>query len=496
MPSIENLPVFLQRVYGRQNPSNEDVTPVWRPIPDSPQQEAANSAADITGYGGAAGGGKTDLEIGLALTEHRKAIVFRREYGQLRDIIFRTKEILSDADDEGQYNGSSLLWRFNDGRTLELGAVQKPDDWRKYRGRPHDYIGFDEVTEFQETQVRALMGWLRSTEPERRCRVVMTFNPPTHTEGMWVLSYFAPWLDETHPNPAMPGDLRWYAMIDGEETERPNSEPFDHNGETIVPTSRTFFPARLGDNPYLSGTNYGATLQSLPEPLRSQLLYGDFKAGVKEDAWQLIPTAWIKAAQARWRADGATVKQSHIGMDVAHGGRDKTVLAPRHGDWFAPLVKVPGAKTPDGQSAAAILVQHRTDDSMVLIDAIGYGASAAERLRDPVPEGYGIARAHAINVASGSPDYRDKSRKFKVINKRAEMYWRLREALDPEGDHEISLPPDAELLADLAAPKYEITPSGLKIESKDKIAERLKRSPDCGDAVALSMLEGRILRTW
>ena len=41
-------------------------------------------------------------------------------------------------------------------------------------------------------------------------------------------------------------------------------------------------------------------LQSLPEPLRSQMLYGDFKAGMEDDADQVIPTAWIDAAMDRW----------------------------------------------------------------------------------------------------------------------------------------------------------------------------------------------------
>ena len=43
---------------------------LWRPLP-GPQSLAAQSLADITGYGGAAGGGKTDLACGLSLTEHR-----------------------------------------------------------------------------------------------------------------------------------------------------------------------------------------------------------------------------------------------------------------------------------------------------------------------------------------------------------------------------------------------------------------------------------------
>jgi hypothetical protein len=75
-----------------------------------------------------------------------------------------------------------------------------------------------------------------------------------------------------------------------------------------------------------------------------------------------------------------------------------------------------------------------------------------------------------------------------MVNVRAEMYWRLREALDPDGPDPLALPEDPELRADLTAPTYEITTAGIKIESKPEIAARLGRSPDCGDAVALSVL--------
>ena len=56
---------------------------VWRPMIDeanekrhTPQRTAYDSMADILLYGGSAGGGKTDLGIGLALTQHSRSIIF------------------------------------------------------------------------------------------------------------------------------------------------------------------------------------------------------------------------------------------------------------------------------------------------------------------------------------------------------------------------------------------------------------------------------------
>jgi hypothetical protein len=43
-----------------------------------PQTEAYYSEADEIFYGGKAGGGKTDLGVGLALTEHQRTLILRR----------------------------------------------------------------------------------------------------------------------------------------------------------------------------------------------------------------------------------------------------------------------------------------------------------------------------------------------------------------------------------------------------------------------------------
>jgi hypothetical protein len=94
-----------------------------------------------------------------------------------------------------------------------------------------------------------------------------------------------------------------------------------------------------------------------------------------------------------------------------------------------------------------------------------------------------------FNGAEGS-EYRDKSGKLKMRNKRAEMYWRFRDALDPNGGDDIALPPDTELLADLCSAKYEVSSAGVKVEEKDKIKERIGRSPDIGEAVMMALFIG------
>src|SRR5262245_61317929 len=466
------------------------VIPLWRPLP-GPQTIAYRTQADVTGYGGAAGGGKTDLALGLAITAHLKSLILRREAVHLRAIEDRAREILGDI---GRFNETLGIWRdLPGGRQIEFGGCKDPGDEQAYRGRPHDLVVFDEADQFQERMIRFITGWLRTTQLGQRCRLLLNFNPPSSAEGEWLLSYFAPWLSyldpefqPAHHHPAKPGELRWYAVVDGKEVERPDGEPSPHQGETIQPKSRTFIPARLMDNPHLVVTGYGATLQALPEPLRSQLLYGDFKIGRQDDAWQVIPTAWVRAAQQRW-TEAPPVGQALtcIGGYAASGGTRHTVLAPRYGPWFGPLKKYRGPVTDSGPKAAHLVLREHDGSAKVQVDGIGYGASCFDCLRDQLGK-----LAVAVNVAEASEEF-DGTRKYHLTNVRAAMYWGLREALDPESGDDLMLPPDPELLADLTAARFEVRASGIVVEAKEKLKERLGRSPDCADAAALAYYRPR-----
>lgn len=450
---------------------------IWRPLP-GPQRMAYESRADIIGYGGAAGGGKTDLACGKALTQHQKVLVLRREATQLTGIIDRFTELIGGRDG---YNGAERIWRLPR-KQIEFGSTPNLDDWNKYQGRPHDLLVFDEAANFLESQVRALLGWLRSVDPAQRCQALLTFNPPTTAEGRWIVAFFAPWLDPKHPNPAQPGELRYFAMIDGEEVEVPTGKPFQHGGDLVTPLSRTFIPSRVSDNPYLTGTGYMATLQSLPEPLRSQMLYGDFQAGIEDDPWQVIPTAWVEAAQARWKRPDKLAPMDSLGVDVARGGRDCTILARRHDMWFDLPLVYPGTATPDGPTVAGLSIAARRDDAVIHIDVIGVGSSPYDFLNDARQQVVGV------NVAESALGT-DKSGRLRFKNLRSELWWRMREALDPTNNTGIALPPDRELLADLCAPTWELSGATIYVASREQIIDRIGRSPDYGSAYVLGLID-------
>ena len=351
---------------------------------------------------------------------------------------------------------------------------------------------FDEGTDFLESQYRFIIGWNRSAIPGQRCRVLVTSNPPTTAEGLWVIKYWAPWLDDTHPNPAAPGELRWFTTINGEDAEVDGPGPHLVNGEYITARSRTFIPAALSDNPDLAATNYASVLASLPDELRRAYKDGDFSVGLRDADFQVIPTEWIKAAQARWTPQPPQgVLMTAMGFDAAGGGSDAAELAYRYGGWYGPLVTTKGEDTADGSTMAATVMKHRRDDCPVIVDmGGGYGGTVVMRLED---NGLGkregmSSRVMKFNGAMASAA-RTKDGSLAFVNKRAEVYWRMREELDPDqpGGSVIALPPDPELRADLAAPTWTLRPNGILIESKDDLRKRLGRSPGKGDACVMAL---------
>src|SRR6478752_6567613 len=53
-------------------------------------------------------------------------------------------------------------------------------------------------------------------------------------------AYWGPWLDRTHPNPAKPGELRWFTTINGEDREVDGPGPHMIDGQPVMARSRTF----------------------------------------------------------------------------------------------------------------------------------------------------------------------------------------------------------------------------------------------------------------
>lgn len=483
--------------------------------PTAKQLQVLHSDADIVGYGGAAGGGKSYLGAGLAVSAHVRSAIIRPQKNQTRKFVQEITKMVGSRTGYSSLEGWTLQTPDGVDRFINFFGLDNPGDEEKQQGDDYDLKLYDEATQMREADVRYTLTWNRSDIVGQRVRAVIAFNPPTTPEGRWVVKFFAPWLDKRHPRPAKDGELRWFATVgDNQDYEvagpqkfilrrvdgilRPwySFDPALHRPEEIItPKSRTFIHAKVTDNPYYMATGYMAQLQSLPEPLRSQMLEGNFEAGQEDDAYQVIPTAWIDAAIERGRRRKVLIEAGAVnagpldslGVDVARGGNmgstlgatghDELVIAKRFGNYIAPLVAHKGVAIDDGAKSAALVIGERRDHAPVHVDVVGVGTSTFDQLV--------LNNIHAvpINGSAAATTMTSGELKMRFVNLRAQLHWQLREALDPSNPDALALPDDPQMAVDLAAPRYVLTSTGIKIESKEEISKRLGRSPDRGDAV-------------
>lgn len=482
-----------------------DATKHLRMVPNpGPQTIAFNSRADQMFYGGEVAGGKTRLLCGLATEKHKHSLLMRRVTKEVEVLVDDVEDILK-LDRKG-YNSQKGIWRFGTRQRIQFGGAQNSGDEGAYKGFRKDLIGLDEASEFLESQVQFLLGWLGTKDPKQHCQLVLASNPPGTAEGQWIIRWFAPWLDPKHPRyPTPSGKLLWCLPKPGTGTgsDVQDFDWFDEptrgviGGRPVAAVSRTFIRAGLADNPDYADSGYGERLANMPDILRRRYLEGDFTAGMVDGESQLIPSAWILAAQERWRPDGGKVEpMTAMAIDPAGGGRDSAVVAARHGGWYAPLVSAVGPDTADGSAMAGLVVRHRRNNAPVVVDVGGgYGGGVSLRFGDNE-----IPYTRFNGSAASTAKTRDRSLGF--ANKRSEAWWKFMEELDPdqEGGSVVALPPDAELFGDLAAPRFDVRSKGIQVESKETrgpdgkvnggIRKRLGRSPGKGDAVVMAMSEG------
>lgn len=107
----------------------------WVPNP-GPQTEAFFCEADELYYGGEVGGGKSDLVIGLALTNQSRSLILRRFNDDARNLMERASEVV--GHDKG-LNRTLMKWPLGK-KFLDFGGCQLETDKQRYKGRPHDLI--------------------------------------------------------------------------------------------------------------------------------------------------------------------------------------------------------------------------------------------------------------------------------------------------------------------------------------------------------------------
>ncbi len=185
----------------------------------------------------------------------------------------------------------------------------------------------------------------------------------------------------------------------------------------------------------------------------------------------ISPTNVQAAVNSRYRLKtGAFV----IGCDPAEYGDDRTAIVFRHG---RTVFRTEYHEKKGPMEIAGMLAGYWRDmqPDALFIDKIGIGSGIVDRLKE-----LGIP-VIGVNSASSAQDGE------RYANKRAEIWYRMKAWLE---DVPNRLPDDMALQADLSAPGYKTHSNGSRlIESKADMKKRGIRSPDGGDALAMTFAE-------
>lgn len=165
------------------------------------------------------------------------AILFRRTFADLAlpgALMDRSQEWLSGT--EARWNERDKTWTFPSGATLSFGYLEHENHKYRYQSAEFQFIGFDELTQFTETQYRYLFSRLRRLEGSKVPLRMRAASNPGGVGHEWVKQRF------------------------------------------IIEKNHLFVPAKLEDNPHLDREEYVHSLMELDPVTRQQLLEGDWSA--------------------------------------------------------------------------------------------------------------------------------------------------------------------------------------------------------------------------
>ncbi len=226
----------------------------WRPTPR--QEEFLACSDDEVLFGGSAGGGKTDalvvdalgLQQGAVSNSSYRALLLRRTYDELREVVDRQYALYPMAIPGAEYKVGDKMWVMPSGARIELGYLDNDHDVYRYQSRQFQYVGWEELAQWPTaTPYEYLMSRLRApVNSGLICYARATCNP----DGPG-----AKWIKH-----------RWGIVAEG----GPASSTVEIEGQVF---KRRFIPSRLSDNPYL-GPEYRARLMQLDDQTRAALLDG------------------------------------------------------------------------------------------------------------------------------------------------------------------------------------------------------------------------------
>jgi predicted phage terminase large subunit-like protein len=217
----------------------------WIPNDPFPKQaEFLTLDEEEAFYGGAAGGGKSEALL-MAAAQYvdvpgYAALILRRTYADLSLPGAIMDRAHSWWRGKAQWNDDEKTYTFPSGATITFGYLETENHKYRYQGAELQFIAFDELTQFTETQYTYLHSRTRRLASAAAMGVPIRMRSASNPGGLgaeWVKRYF---IDEAAANGVV------------------------------------FIPARLDDNPALDQAAYRHSLNKLDPVTREQLLNGDW----------------------------------------------------------------------------------------------------------------------------------------------------------------------------------------------------------------------------
>ena len=229
--------------------------------------------------------------------------------------------------------------------------------------------------------------------------------------------------------------------------------------------------------------------RKITEPAFSFMVLGEYPP---QSELQLISQDWIEAARTRWDnyvalygerpPDGV---QPIMGLDVAELGPDNNVAALRYGG-FVPRFMIWNGLDADLSAQKAYDIYNQYNCQICYVDSAGIGSAVAPSMYRRGTAERRDVRAVSVKTSS-KPTPGSKTEMGEFYSLRDQLYWTIREWL--RSDPTAMLPPDPFLTAELTAPRYDTFHGGrIKITDKPKLRDKLKRSTDRADALALTFM--------
>lgn len=234
-------------------------------------------------FGGSAGPGKSSALLMAALqfveVPGYAAILFRRTYTDLslpEALMDRANSWLRNTD--AQWSDRSKTWTFPSGATLSFGYLESENDKYRYQSSAFQYIGFDELTQFTESQYLYLYSRLRRLKSSSVPIRMRAASNPGGVGHEWVKNRF----------------------------------------NVLGKGGKPFIRARLEDNPYIDQEEYKKSLGQLDPITRAQLLLGDWSVNAENG---LFKREWFEIVED-WPRDARMVRYWDMAATEPKKGKD------------------------------------------------------------------------------------------------------------------------------------------------------------------------------